>query len=144
VTPVELVIVTVEIAAPVDRVWRALTVPSEVTRWDGVTPSDVPEGYPAVGHHARWRTRVGPVRLTLHDRIGAVDPMTRLASSIDVGFVHVDEEYRLEPSPGGTTLVSHNEVRSRIPGLGGLVVRLAQDDVEASMGRLKVFCEEGG
>jgi hypothetical protein len=69
--------------------------------------------------------------------------MTRLASSIDVGFVHVDEEYRLGPSPPGTTLVSENAVRSRIPGLGWLAVHLTQANVEASMGRLKVFCERG-
>jgi uncharacterized protein YndB with AHSA1/START domain len=140
---VRKVIVDVEIGAPVDRVWRALTVPSEVALWDGVAPRAVPDGYPAVGHHARWLTPVGPVRVTLHDRIRAVDPMTRLASSIDVGFVHVDEEYRLEPSPPGTTLVSENAVRSRIPGLGWLAVHLTQANVEASMGRLKVFCERG-
>ena len=134
-------IVHVEMAAPVDRVWRALTVPAEVTRWDGVTPSEVPEGYPSPGDHARWLSAVGPIRLVLHDRITAVEPLARMASSIDVGFVHVEEEYRLASSPQGSTLVSKNEVRSRIPGLGWLAVRLTRANVEASMARLKVFCE---
>jgi hypothetical protein len=103
--------------------------------------SDVPEGYPAVGQHARWSTKAGPVRLTLHDRIRVVDLTTRFASSIDVGFVHVEEEYRLEPSGEGSELVSDNRVRSRVPGLGWLALRLAKANVEASMQRLKAFCE---
>lgn len=138
---VRRVIVTTQVAAPPERVWRALTIPAEVERWDGVSPYDVPEGYPAVGQHARWLSTSGPLRLVLHDRILVVDPTTRFASSIDVGFVHVEEEYRLDASGQGTELVSDNEVRSRIPGLGWLAERLTKANVAMSMDRLKAFCE---
>jgi uncharacterized protein YndB with AHSA1/START domain len=136
------VVVTTEIAASPERVWRALTVPAEVERWDGVTARDVPEGYPAVGQHARWSTRSGPLRLVLHDRIRLVEPSTRFASSIDVGFVHVEEEYRLGLRGQGVELVVDNDVRSRIPGLGWLAERLTKANVETSIERLKAFCED--
>ncbi len=144
VGPMRRVIVTIVIAAPPDRVWRALTVPAEVEAWDGVTPCDVPAGYPAPGHHARWFSRMGPVRLVLHDRIGVVDPASRFSSTIAVGFVRVEEEYRLAPQGQGCVLVSENEVRSTVPGLGWLAVRLTKANVELSMTRLKEFCEREG
>jgi uncharacterized protein YndB with AHSA1/START domain len=140
---VRQVIVTTQISAPPDRVWRALTDPSEVQVWDGVTPIDVPDDYPNAGQHARWSTRAGPLRLTLHDRIRVVDPVQRFASSIDVGFVHVEEDYRLKPSGPGSELVSANDVRSKIPGLDLLAARMTRSNVELSLERLTVFCEQG-
>jgi uncharacterized protein YndB with AHSA1/START domain len=134
--------VATQISAPLDRVWRALTVPSEVQCWDGVTPIDVPEAYPKAGQYARWSTKAGPLRLTLHDRIRAVDPPHRFASSIDVGFVHVEEEYQLKPRGPGSELISANDVRSSIPGLDWLAARLTKSNVAMSMERLKVFCEQ--
>jgi uncharacterized protein YndB with AHSA1/START domain len=138
---VRSVVVTIRIGVPPARVWRALTTPSEVQTWSGATPCDVPEGYPATGQHARWFSHVGPVRLVLHDRVQVVDGPTRLASSIAVGFVRIDEEYRLEPHESGSELVSANGVRSSVPGLGWLAAWLTRTDVEASMRRLKEFCE---
>ena len=136
------VCITTEIAAPVERVWRALTVPEEVSAWDGVAPVDVPAGYPRAGQHARWRSPLGPLRLTLHDRIEAVEDGRRLTAAIDVGFVHVAEEYRLSPAPGGgTTLITDDDARSRVPGLTWLAGRLTRANVAASMARLQSFCE---
>jgi uncharacterized protein YndB with AHSA1/START domain len=130
------------IAAPVDRVWRALTVPDEVTIWDGVVPLDVPVDYPKVGQHARWQSAFGPLRLTLHDRIRVVEKTRCMAAAIDLAFVHVDEEYRLSPmADGGTMLVTDDEVCSRVPGLSWLAVRLTRANVVSSMARLKDFCE---
>jgi uncharacterized protein YndB with AHSA1/START domain len=134
--------VSIQISAPVHRVWRALTIPDEVRVWDGVVPLDVPVDYPKVGQHARWRSAFGPLRLTLHDRISVVEEMQCMAATIDLGFVHVDEEYRLRPTAdGGTMLVTDDEVRSRVPGLRWLAVRLTRANVGSSMARLKDFCE---
>jgi uncharacterized protein YndB with AHSA1/START domain len=141
------VVVTVDVAAPVGRVWRALTDPSEVERWDGVRAVAVPDGYPAPGQHARWSTGAGPLRLTLHDRVRVVEANVRLASTIDVGFVHVEEEYRLRPSGSGTHLVSDNAVSARSArrggalGLGRVAALLTRRNVTASMARLRAFCE---
>jgi carbon monoxide dehydrogenase subunit G len=142
------VVVTVVVAAPVARVWRALTDPSEVERWDGVRAVAVPEGYPAPGQYARWSTSAGPLHLTLHDRVRVVEPTERFASTIDVGFVHVEEEYRLRPSGLGTLLVSDNAVSARpvgsagVLGIGRLAAWLTGRNVGASMARLKAFCEQ--
>ena len=85
---------------------------------------------------------MGPLRLTLHDRIRVVDEARRLAAAIDVVFVHVDEDYRLSPAPdGGTIVVTDDDVGSRVPGLLWLAVRLTRTDVAAAMARLKCFCE---
>jgi uncharacterized protein YndB with AHSA1/START domain len=138
---VRSIIVTIRIGVPPARVWRALTIPSEVQAWSGVTPCDVPPGYPVAGQHARWFSKMGPLRLVLHDRVQVVERTTRLASSIAVGFVRIEEEYRLEPHGPGSELVSANEVRSTVPGLGRLAARLTRTDVEASMQRLKEFCD---
>jgi uncharacterized protein YndB with AHSA1/START domain len=141
VSLVRSIVVTIRIGVSPARVWRALTIPSEVQAWSGVTTCDVPEGYPAAGQHARWFSKVGPVRLVLHDRVRVVDRATRLAASIAVGFVRIEEEYRLEPQGPGSELVSANEVRSSVLGLGWLAAWLTRADVEASMQRLKEFCE---
>lgn len=136
------VVVTTHIAALPERVWRALTVPDEVAEWDGVTPIDVAADYPVVGQHARWRTRLGPLGLVLHDRITAVDAPSRFSARIDVGFVHVEEDYRLSVGADGeTVLVTDDDVSSRVPGLGLLAVWLTRRDVGASMARLRAHCE---
>jgi uncharacterized protein YndB with AHSA1/START domain len=136
------VTVTVEIGAPIERVWRALTVPDEVRQWDGVEPLDVAADYPQPGRHARWRTRFAGVPITLHDRVEAVEAPTRFASTIDVAFVHVEEEYRLTArADGGTSLVSDNRVTSGALGMNGMAVRLTRSNVRASMERLRRHCE---
>ena len=67
---------TIEIAATPERVWRALTIPTEVVCWDtGVLePIDAPSDYPRPGQHVRWRYRFGLLPLTLHDRPTQVEP----------------------------------------------------------------------
>lgn len=136
------VVVTAQIAAPVERVWRALVVPDEVVAWDGVAPLDVPDNYPRPGQHALWSTRMAGVRWTLHDRIVAVDPPERLASEIIVGFVALHEEYRLRALIGDRCeLVSDNFVRSRLPLLGRFADALTRRNVEDSLERLRLRCE---
>ena len=134
--------VITEIDAPIERVWRALTRTDEVRAWDGVTPFDVPDQYPEVGQHARWRSAFGPWHLMLHDRIVAVEENRRFNSIIDIAFVRVNEEYILSPSPkDGTTLSTNDDVHSKVPGLGWLAMRLTRANVNASMSRLKHYCE---
>jgi hypothetical protein len=135
------VVVATFIAANRARVWRALTVPTEVAQWDGVERAAVPEGYPAPGQHARWRLPVGPLTLTLHDRVRIVDRDSRFSSSIDVGFVHLEEQYTLASVGSGTIVVSENEVVARRRVLRRVARRLTRRNVRTSMQRLKRFCE---
>jgi hypothetical protein len=69
------------------RVWRALTAPDEVVRWDERTVAlvDPQDGYPRVGEQVRWRYRLGTVRVIRHERPLEVAPGLRLRSSILLG-----------------------------------------------------------
>jgi hypothetical protein len=65
-----------------------------------------------------------------------------MTATIDLAFVHVEEEYRLTPlADGATMLETDDEVRSHIPGFHWLAVRLTRANVVSSMARLKEFCE---
>jgi hypothetical protein len=139
--PHDHVVVATFVAADRRRVWRALTVPAEVSQWDGVESAAVPEGYPTPGQHARWRLPLGPLRLTLHDRITAVNGESLFSSSIDVGFVHLRERYTLTSAGRGTIVVSENEVMTRLPLLRHIARRTTRRNVRASMERLQRFCE---
>ena len=90
-----ITIIQVGIGAPIERVWRALTDPSEVTRWAQVDPVHLPDGYPAAGQYALWRDRGG---VLLHDIILRVERERRLTSRLHVGPWLVLEEYLLTPS----------------------------------------------
>jgi uncharacterized protein YndB with AHSA1/START domain len=134
------VVVAVDVDAPIERVWHALCDPAEVQAWDGARPLAVPSDYPRVGQHARWRTAIGGLPVTLHDRVVAVEPPVRLAAFITYGFVDLDEEYRLEPDGARTRLTSHNVVRSRPPGLGWLAARTTRRAVRAALINLAQHC----
>lgn len=138
VSPVSI---TVTVAASPKRVWQALVTPAEVRQWDGARPLSVPEGYPAAGQHARWAVRVGGWPVTLHDRIRAVEPEVRLASAIDIGVVHLDEEYRLHPASGGTRLVLVDHVSSPVPGVALLAAGWIRRTVPEALRRLAALCE---
>ena len=64
--------------------WRALTDPEELLAWDDrrLAPIDPPNGYPREGSPARWRYRLGPVQLVLHDRPRRVAPPRELRSQL--------------------------------------------------------------
>lgn len=131
------------IDAPVEAVWRALTRPAQVAQWDGAVPVRIPDGYPAPGRHALWRTKLGPFPVELHDRVHTVVPLSRLGSRIDVGFIHVEEDYHLGPAPSGrgVELKIDDHVSSRVPGLRWLAVRIVRSDLTGSMERLRKLCE---
>jgi uncharacterized protein YndB with AHSA1/START domain len=97
---------TLEFAAPVDRVWRALTDPEELARWfpDRVEQPDLK---PGVDGHFFWEKH-GSYAF----RLEAVEPMKRLvwrwARDADKPLsetVATKVEWTLESRPdGGTTL----------------------------------------
>jgi uncharacterized protein YndB with AHSA1/START domain len=135
------VVVDIDIAAPPARVWHALCDPAEVACWAGLTPLEVPDGYPVAGQHARWRGRFGPLPFTIDDRVRVVDGERILGATLELGPAHVEEEYRLVPTASGTWLVSDNLVTGRWPGLGWLAGRFLARDVRSTMRRLSQFCE---
>jgi uncharacterized protein YndB with AHSA1/START domain len=141
--------VSTDIEAPPACVWRALSDPAEVVRWDtGVVEAlDAPQDYPQPGQHVRWRYSNGPFRI-LHDRPQEVVPERTLRSFISIGPAWFDETYTLEPRAGGCRLSVAMRVRAPVPPLGWLLERLyvgpeSRRTVTASLAALKRHCESG-
>jgi hypothetical protein len=140
---------SIEIAASRQRVWRALSIPTEVVCWDTgiVEPIDAPPDYPRAGQHVRWRYRLGPLPLLLHDRPTLVEPASVLRSSIRLGPFDFDETYTLrDKSPSATQLTVELEVACTVRVVGSLLERivgqpLARSTVRRSLAAIKEHCE---
>jgi hypothetical protein len=140
---------TIEIAADPERVWRALCIPAEVVCWDSgvVEPIDAPPDYPRPGQYVRWRYRLGPLPLILHDRPSQVETASILRSSIRLGPFDFDEIYTLRgQGSSATRLTAELSVASAFPILGSLLERmvgrpLARSTVRSSLAAIKRHCE---
>jgi hypothetical protein len=140
---------SIEIDAHRERVWRALSIPAEVVCWDTgiVEPVDAPADYPRAGQHVRWRYRLGPLPLILHDCPTQVEPASVLRSSIRLGPFDFDETYTLrDEGTGVTRLTVELSVASTVPLLGSLLERfvgrpLARSTVRSSLAAIKRHCE---
>ena len=147
VVPMYAFTVTVDIAAPRARVWRALCDPAEVLQWDtGVAEAlEAPVDYPQPGQHVRWRYTNGPFRI-LHDRPQEVVAERTLRSLLTVGPFRFDETYTLEAHGAGCRLTAAMKVYAPPPILGALVERCylgprTQATVTASLQAIKRHCE---
>ena len=140
---------TVRIERPVARVWRALTLPSEVVQWDGGVQAalDAPPDYPRPGQHVRWSYRLGPIPLILHDRPTEVVAEQTLRSSILLGPFAFDETYTLRsPTPTRTELSARLCVWSRSKIFAAWLERrlgapLARSTVQGSLAAIRAHCE---
>lgn len=133
------------------RVWRALTEPDELVRWDErrVGLMDPAEGYPSVGRPVRWRYQLGAVRVVLLDEPLEVEPGTKLRSAIAFGQLKLDETCTLAAEPGepertrlGLRVVSANSV----PVVGGLLDRfslreLVSEHADTRLRAIQKWCE---
>ncbi len=140
---------TALIAAPPERVWRALCDPREVIHWDTsvIAALDAPADYPKPGQHVHWRCRpgLGPFTL-LRDSPHTVEPNRRLASLLDLGPCHIDETYDLVPQARDTHLDLALEITYRPALLTPILQRLfppasIRDGFLASLANLKHHCE---
>lgn len=138
------------IESPSRRVWRALTVPEEVIRWDErvLALRDPVSGYPAEGQAVRWRYRLGAVPVDLHDRLLEVVPERRLRSAISLGLFRFEQTYTLDASNDSTrTRLALRIVASNaVPLVGGLLDRfavrkMASDLVDSNLRAVRTWCE---
>lgn len=137
------------IEASRERVWRALSVPTEVVCWDTgiVEPIDAPPDYPRAGQHVRWRYRLGPLPMILHDRPSEVEAPSLLRSSIRLGPFDFDETYTLRAVDASTTHLTAELKVSAVPAfLGARFERLfglplARATVRSSLAAIKQHCE---
>ncbi len=126
------------ITAERDRIWRALTTPSELIRWDDqiVALLDPAPGYPQLGQQVRWRYRIGSVPIVVHQIIQEVQPGERLQSAISRGVFCFDETYTLTREvalPDRTRLSLKVVASSSTPVVGGAMDRFAIRRLSAKM-----------
>ncbi len=86
------------ITADRKRVWRALTTPSELIRWDDqiVALLEPAPDYPNPGQRVRWRYRIGSIEIDVHQTIQDIQPGERLRSAISLGLIQFDNTYTLK------------------------------------------------
>jgi hypothetical protein len=139
------------VSADLPRVWRALTDPAELIRWDEplvslLGPSD---DYPHEGQKVRWRYRLGSTTVVLRNELLEVIPGERLRSATAMGLFRFDETYTLSTEAGDPdrTRLSHKLVaENALPVVGGLldrfaVRRLASQIVDSKLRSLQKWCE---
>jgi hypothetical protein len=139
------------IGAGRQRVWLALTDPSEVAQWDEsiVAPIDYPSTYPFTGQHVRWRFRLGSTQVVLHDRPQEVIARRRLRSTLSLGSLRFDQTYTLFPEPDShsrTRLAMKIVASSSVPVVGTVVNRfemrsIAVERIDATLRSVRKWCE---
>jgi uncharacterized protein YndB with AHSA1/START domain len=112
------------ITADRKRVWRALTTPDELIRWDSkiVALLDPIPDFPKPGQQARWRYRVGSVAIVIHQTVQEARLHERLQSEISLGQFRFDETYTLVDevaSPDRTRLTLRIIASNSTPLIGG-------------------------
>lgn len=102
---------TVEIKAPPERVWRALTNPAELSAWFQVTI----EGDIAPGRQV-WMTSVHPQHTGVRFRVWFVEmtPPTRFVWQWHPGAVDPNVDYSREPRTTVTFTLEPSETGTRL------------------------------
>ncbi len=139
------------ITAGRDRIWRALTTPSELIRWDDqiVALLDPVPDFPQLGQQVRWRYRIGSVPVVVHQTIQQVQQGERLQSAISRGVFCFDETYTLadEIALSDRTRLSLKVVASNsTPLVGGLMDRfesrrLSAELIDSRLRAVQKWCE---
>lgn len=145
-------VITTALAIPVGspraRVWRALTDPAEVIRWDAsllalVEPA---EGYPRVGQNVKWRCSVGTVPVICHDRPLEVVSEERLRSKVRIGLFRFERTWSIAEDEDRTRLGLSIAAENQIAVVGGSVDRfdvrrMAAEYVDTRLRALQKWCE---
>jgi len=158
------VALSASIGAPIDRVWRALTDPSERPEWDERVLGPVTlarrnvkskrrrtVSTPAL-RKADWRFRLGSVPLVMHEEVVDENPNERLVGRISMGSMQFDQTLTLhceddESGPQtrlGMKLVAHNQIAV----IGEVVQRLdvqklVIEYVDTTLRQVQKHCEAG-
>ena len=136
---------------PRERVWRALSEPAEVIRWDEriLSLEEPAPDYPSTDHVARWRYKLGSVAVELQDRPLEVLPGQRLRRAMSIGAFEFEETYTLVDEGGS----AHTRLSLRlaspsnsVPVVGGTMDRfdlrrLAAEIVDGNLRSIQKWCE---
>jgi uncharacterized protein YndB with AHSA1/START domain len=139
------------VGADLDRVWRALSVPDELIRWDRQLEAllDPADDYPHDGQEIRWRYRFGNIAIVLRKSLLEVVPCSRLRSTTQMGLLRFDETFTLarEPGESGRTRLQLKLIAANsIPIVGGLldryaIRRIATELIDEKLRAVQKWCE---
>jgi uncharacterized protein YndB with AHSA1/START domain len=145
-------IMSVVIDADRERVWRALTEPSELLAWDDRVLSPAGEGtaYPFTGQRVRWRHRLGSVQVVLHEQPLEIEPGERLTSALKVGSMRFEQTFTLtieSEDPPRTRLGMKLVTTSSVPVVGDVVDRfsvrkLAAERIDRTLRSIQTWCNQ--
>lgn len=131
--------------------WRALTTPAEVIRWDDqiVALIEPVPGFPRLGQQARWRYRVGSVEVVAQQTVREIWHAERFGCAMSLGLFRFDETYGLADdngTPDRTRLTLKLVTANSVPLVGGLldrfaVRRLAAELVDSRLRAIQKWCE---
>ena len=147
--------ITVTMSAVIDAdrqsVWRALTTPSELIRWDDriLELLDPAPGYPRPGQHIRWRYRLGTVPIVMHDRPLEVSAYEKLRSKLSLGLLSLESTHTLAINGDASkTRLSLKVLASNsVPVVGGTIDRfdirrIATEFIDTRLRSLKEWVED--
>ena len=138
-----------------ERVWRALTEPSELTGWDDRVlaskddPSAHASPYPSAGQHLRWRVRLGGVPVVLHEKPQEIVRFERLSSTLKIGSLRLEQTYTLTVeslTPPRTRLGMKLVTTSSVAVVGDVVDRfsvrkLAAERIDHTLRAVQDWCQ---
>ncbi len=133
------------------RVWRALTTPSELIQWDEriLELLEPAPDYPRPGQHIRWRYRLGTVPIVMHDRPLEVSTYEMLRSKLSLGLLSLESTHSLATNGDASkTRLSLKVLASNsAPVVGGTIDRfdirrIATEFVDTRLRSLKQWVEE--
>lgn len=154
------VALSVTIGAPNDRVWRALTDPSERIVWDErilgeIVPSperskDTTRSSDIVPNKTKWRFRLRGVPLVMHDTTSEYVTNERIVSRISIGSMHFEQNLTLQREDDDTGPKTRLGMKlaapNQIPVIGDVVQRLDVQKLmieyaDTSLRQIQKHCE---
>lgn len=136
--------------SPRERVWRAVTEPAEMIRWDEhlIALEDPAPSFSESDQVAHWRCRLGSVPVERRDTTLEVVAGARLRLNVDYGAFCCEETYTLGDDHDDHTRLSLRLVSNTnsIPLVGGEldrfdVRRLASELVDGNLRAVQKWCE---
>ena len=144
----------VVVAAERERVWRALTEPAEIVRWDETRTAlvDRDRSYPKTGECVRWRSKLGAVALVLTETPNEIEPPARLALACKSGTRRFEQLYLLAAEPANRAQAARTRVSLKISSRNTLqligtdvdrfeIRELLMDRTDCALRALQKFCE---
>jgi uncharacterized protein YndB with AHSA1/START domain len=135
-----------------ERVWQALTRPSELVAWNEKILSAIDETveYPREGQPVRWLYRLGSVQVVLHEQPLEIVRHERLRTALVVGSLRFEQTFALanESNESPRTRLSMKLVTTNsVPVVGGVFDRfslrkLAAESIDRSLLSIQNWCHE--